>query len=120
MFEILVEEKFDAAHCLRGYPGDCERLHGHTYHVQAFLRTSEQDKVGMAIDFRSVRGELREILSYLDHSYLNELPEFSDSNPSAENLARFIYVKMSEKFAGLVHRVTVWETESSAATYWEG
>ena len=35
MFEILAEEKFDAAHCLRGYSGNCERLHGHTYKVQA-------------------------------------------------------------------------------------
>jgi 6-pyruvoyltetrahydropterin/6-carboxytetrahydropterin synthase len=119
MYEILVEEKFDAAHCLRGYPGNCEKLHGHTYRVQAYLRVLETDSIGMAIDFRSAKAALREILLVLDHSYLNELPEFSSSNPSAENLASFIYGKMQEKFADFVHRVTVWETDSSAATYWE-
>lgn len=119
MFEILVEERFDAAHCLKGYPGNCERLHGHTYRVQVLLRTAEQDKIGMAVDFRSVRGALREILKCLDHSYLNELPEFGLTNPSAENLAKFIYGKMGETFSGILHRVTVWETESAAASYWE-
>lgn len=119
MYEILVEEKFDSAHCLRGYPGNCERLHGHTYRVQVRLRTAETDNIGMAIDFRSVRGSIREITGYLDHQYLNELQEFSSENPSAENLARYIYGKMSEKYAGLVHKVTVWETETAAASYWE-
>ena len=119
MYEILVEEKFDAAHCLVGYPGNCEKLHGHTYKVQVVLRAEKTDSIGMAIDFRSVKAELREVLSFLDHTYLNDLPQFSSDNPSAENLARFIYSKMQEKFTNTMHRVTVWETDSSAATYWE-
>jgi 6-pyruvoyltetrahydropterin/6-carboxytetrahydropterin synthase len=119
MYEILVEDKFDAAHCLRGYPGNCERLHGHTYKVQVLLRTPKLDKVGMAVDFRSVKTALRTVLKGLDHTYLNELPEFTEMNPSAEHLARLIYGKMSEKFARLIYRVTVWETESAAASYWE-
>jgi 6-pyruvoyltetrahydropterin/6-carboxytetrahydropterin synthase len=119
MFEILVEEKFDSAHCLRGYPGNCERLHGHTYKVQAFLRVRELGEIGMAIDFRSARGALKDIVGYLDHTYMNELPEFTVTNPTAENLACYIYAKMKEKFAGLLHKVTVWETESAAASYWE-
>lgn len=119
MFEILVEEKFDAAHCLRGYPGNCERLHGHTYKVQVVLRTPKLDNLGMAVDFRTVKAALRDILQILDHSYMNELPEFTETNPSAENLACHIYAKMSEKLPGLVNKVTVWETESSAAGYWE-
>ncbi|MBI2843594.1 MAG: 6-carboxytetrahydropterin synthase QueD [Armatimonadetes bacterium] len=119
MFEIFVEEKFDAAHCLRGYPGDCERLHGHTYRVRAFIRIRELGEIGMAVDFRNIRARLRSVLDYLDHTYINELPEFTEVNPSAENLARFIYEKMAEEYSGLLHRVTVWETDSSAATYWE-
>src|SRR5690606_38082852 len=71
MFEILVEEKFDAAHCLRGYPGNCERLHGHTYKVQVILRTSKLDNLGMAVDFRTVKAALRDILQTFDHSYMN-------------------------------------------------
>jgi 6-pyruvoyltetrahydropterin/6-carboxytetrahydropterin synthase len=119
MYEILVEEKFDSAHCLRGYPGNCERLHGHTYRVQALLQTEKIDSIGMAIDFRGIRGDLRAILKYLDHTYMNDLPEFAEINPSAENLARYIYGKLAEKYAGLLQKVTVWETEGSAASYWE-
>lgn len=119
MFEILVEEKFDAAHCLRGYPGNCERLHGHTYKVQALLHVKELGEIGMAIDFRSARGALKDIVGYLDHTHINELPEFTITNPTAENLARYIYGKMKEKFASQLYKVTVWETESAAAAYWE-
>lgn len=119
MFEILVEEKFDAAHCLRGYPGNCERLHGHTYKVQVLLRTPNLDKIGMAVDFRIVRTTLRDVIELLDHTYLNEMPEFTETNPTAENLACYIYAKMNEKLPRLVNKVTVWETESAAASYWE-
>ncbi len=119
MFEICVEEKFDAAHCLRGYPGNCERLHGHTYRVQARLRRADLDGFGMAIDFREVRSELRNILERFDHSYLNDLTEFEHSNPSAENLAKAIYTALKNRFGDSVYMVTVWETDSSSASYWE-
>ncbi len=119
MYEIFVEEKFDAAHCLRGYPGNCERLHGHTYRVQVVLRAKELGPIGVAVDFRSVRSKLRTILKGLDHTYINELPDFQETNPSAENLACYIYERMKEKFTSQLARVTVWETESAAASYWE-
>ena len=119
MFEILVEEKFDAAHCLRGYPGNCERLHGHTYKAQVFILSRDLDDLGMAIDFRRIRSVLRDIIGELDHSFINDLPEFSQTNPTAENLARYVYEKMKQEFSGLLRRVTIWETDSSAASYWE-
>lgn len=118
MFEIMVEGKFDAAHCLRGYQGDCERLHGHTYRVQSFLHLDDLDEQGMAIDFKIVKKSLKSILDYLDHICLNDLPEFTEINPTAENIAKFIYDKMSDDFGASVHKVTVWETASSAASYW--
>ena len=119
MYEIVVEEKFDAAHCIRGYSGDCERLHGHTYRAQAILRTPELNGLGIAVDFRSIRTALKAVLESLDHAFINDLPEFSDKNPTAENLARYIYDKMRQKLACSLYRVTVWETDSSSASYWE-
>lgn len=119
MFEILVEEKFDAAHCLRGYPGNCERLHGHTYKVQAFVRADSLDELGMAVDFRTLRAALRAVLGTLDHTFINELPEFTSTNPTAENLAYYIYNKLKLEHDTAVHKVIVWETDSSAAVYWE-
>ena len=119
MYEITVEDTFDAAHNLRGYPGACERLHGHTYRAQVFLRVESLDEHGMAIDFRRAKNELAAILSGLDHEYLNDLPPFQEANPSAENIARFLYEGMVKAFPGQVHRVTVWETPTSAVSYWQ-
>ena len=119
MYEILIEDTFDAAHCLRGYKGNCERLHGHTYKTQVFLRAESLDEQGMSIDFRKVKAGLSETLSELDHNYLNDLPEFKVENPSAENLAKFVYHRMSLAFPGCVHRVMIWETPTSAVSYWK-
>ena len=118
MYEIAVEETFDAAHCLRDYPGSCQRLHGHTYRVQVTYRADRLSETGVAIDFRHVKEILHATLDYMDHQYINELPEFSIQNPTAENIARFVYERLKEHNPQL-HRVSVWETPTSRATYFE-
>ena len=119
MYELTVEDSFDAAHCLRGYEGACERLHGHTYRVQVVLRVARLDEIGISLDFREVKTRLGEVLGELDHQYLNDLPAFAAQNPSAENVARHVYDAMSDKFEGRVFKVTVWETPTSAASYFK-
>lgn len=118
MFEICVEDSFDAAHRLREYTGACKNLHGHTYRVTARFRLSQLDETGMALDFRKVKGSLRSVLDYLDHKYINELPEFEAQNPTAENIARFIYERLKSKEPYL-YSISVWETSTSCATYFE-
>ena len=54
--------------------------------------------------------------------YLNELAPFDTLNPSAENIARYIYEKTAKGLQKTpngrgIARVTVWETDTSAATY---
>ncbi len=119
MYELTVEDSFDAAHCLRGYFGKCEQLHGHTYKVQASLRKTELNETGISIDFRDVKTALKEIIDFLDHKHLNEVPDFTDTNPSAENIAKFIYNSLKKTFGQSVYRVTVWETPTSSASYFE-
>lgn len=119
MYELTVEAQFDSAHCLRGYEGACENLHGHTYRVMVFYCGSELDHLGMLVDFKRLKKELGEIISYLDHQHLNDLQEFREQNPTAENLARFVFQEMNKRLGGGVGKVTVWETPTSAASYWE-
>lgn len=119
VFEIMVETTFDAAHCLRGYGGNCEKLHGHTYRVQCFLTTDELDGRGIAFDFREIKKALAEAVSDLDHTFLNDLPSFATQNPTAENLSRLIFERVKSTLGRAVAKVTVWETASSAATYSE-
>lgn len=118
MFEISIEDTFDAAHSLREYTGACRNLHGHTYRVVARFRFPQLNDTGMALDFRKAKEALRQILEYLDHKYINELPEFSVQNPTAENVAKFIYERLKSVEPQLFS-VSVWETATSCATYYE-
>lgn len=119
MYEISVEETFDAAHCLPDDDGNCRRLHGHTYRVQARFRFDSLEKSGVAIDFREAKAALRGILGELDHQYLNDLPVFSGMTPTAENVATVISDRISRQHPSL-HSVSVWETPTSCATYYRG
>jgi 6-pyruvoyltetrahydropterin/6-carboxytetrahydropterin synthase len=122
MFEVSVDAAFAAAHSLRGYQGKCEDLHGHNYRVRLVVSGTELDKIGLLQDFTVLKRVLRGIVDKLDHKHLNELPPFDKINPSAENLARFIHDETARQLAGQLGdaslaSVTVWETETAAATY---
>ncbi|MHB0997804.1 MAG: 6-carboxytetrahydropterin synthase QueD [Armatimonadota bacterium] len=119
MYELTVESQFDSAHNLRGYEGPCESLHGHTYRVQVCYKGSDLNELGILVDFKKLRSELKEILAYLDHRYLNELPEFHIINPTAENIAKFVYQRMRSSIGIGISLATVWETPTSSASYWE-
>ncbi|MDQ0203035.1 6-carboxytetrahydropterin synthase QueD [Pectinatus haikarae] len=123
MFELSVKNDFGAAHRIIGYPGKCDNLHGHNWIVEAVVYGSKLDELGMLIDFKKLKGALREIIGEFDHHYLNELEPFLSSNPSAENIAAYLYHRLSEheniKGKCRVKFVKVWETEKSAALYYE-
>ncbi len=122
MFEVAVTMNFSAAHNLKGYKGKCEALHGHNWKVELSLGSDKMDSVGMVEDFTVIKGKLKSVLTLLDHKYLNVLPYFKKANPTSENIAKLIYVKMKERLKGgsaIVLKVMVWETENSVATYYE-
>jgi 6-pyruvoyltetrahydropterin/6-carboxytetrahydropterin synthase len=119
MFELVVERTFAAAHFLRNFQGPCERLHGHNYRVQVYLRGSTLNDAGMLVDFTDIKATLGGILERLDHQCLNDLPEFAELSPSAENIAKLIGDEMGGRTweAARVDRVQVWETPIQSATY---
>ncbi len=95
MFDLSVDSHFAAAHRLRGYAGDCGRLHGHTWGVTVAVGARENTDLGMAVDFKTISARLDEIISRFDHQTLNDLPEFTEQNPTAENIARLIFERLS-------------------------
>lgn len=121
MFELSVETDFSAAHNLREYKGQCEKLHGHNWKVQIILKAEKLDTLGMVIDFREAKSIIGEIINTFDHVYLNELPDFKVLNPTTENLSKAIYDKLESSLpAGVnVDRVTTWESEGCGATYYK-
>ena len=122
-WRLTVTEAFCASHCLRGYEGPCENLHGHNFGVEAVVEGERLDpKVEYLVDFKVLRGRLRQILGELDHRHLNDLPAFSLENPSSENLARHIYRRLEAVIADepvQLVSVSVSEKDTSKATYME-
>lgn len=125
MFYIKVKGYFSSAHNLRNYHGSCENLHGHNWVVEAVFKGKHLGQGGMLIDFREARGWLTEILDYLDHRYLNDLPPFKEINPTSENIACYIFKELDRRLkekrviSVSVHLISVWENERSCAMYGE-
>lgn len=126
MFEVSVWDEFSAAHRLVEYNGDCERLHGHNWKVQAIFRSQHLNDQGLALDFRIAKSLLRNILHEFDHAFLNDVSILLSLNPSCENLAMRIFRILKENLRQdesiqnvVVHRITVWESDRSSVTYFE-
>lgn len=114
----MVEDTFDAAHALRGYEGPCENLHGHTWRVQVIIQGEELNKIGLLYDFKTIKAELNKVLAKFDHKLINDVAPFDVENPSSENLSRIIFAELKKKFKS-ISKVSVWESPTSSATYWE-
>jgi 6-pyruvoyltetrahydropterin/6-carboxytetrahydropterin synthase len=121
MYELKIITSFSAAHRLENFYGKCEALHGHNWKVEVFIRGEELDEAGLLLDFGVVKARAREMLEEIDHKYLNELPAFSDRNPSSENLARHLFERLGpalNREGVRVCRVNVWESDTSCASYY--
>jgi 6-pyruvoyltetrahydropterin/6-carboxytetrahydropterin synthase len=120
MYEIAVEQEFDAAHALRGYHGKCENLHGHRFRVVARVKATRLDEIGLAFDFTVLKKHLAEILGRFDHTSLNDVPPFDKINPSSENIAVTVFNQLKPRLAGTpvsLTAVEVWESPTSRVTY---
>lgn len=122
MFELRIKVDFPAAHHLEGYPGDCARFHGHNWIVEVFAHSTGLDSIGMAMDFRKLKGAARELIARWDHQDLNQLPDFRELPPTAENIAKLSFGRLSAMLDDentWIDRVTVWENDRCSATYFE-
>lgn len=125
MFRITVEDTFAAGHYLRNYRGKCENPHGHNYRVRVTLEGEELDRAGLLLDFKELKEALKPAVDRLDHQMINDLQPFDSVNPSAENLARHFYEQLRERLHQstngrvTVRDVTVFETDTTTATYFE-
>jgi 6-pyruvoyltetrahydropterin/6-carboxytetrahydropterin synthase len=133
MFRVTVEETFAAGHALRGYRGKCENVHGHNYKVRVSLEGPALNPIGLLVDFKDLKDAIHATIRKLDHQFLNDVPPFDVLNPSAENLAKYFHDEVSSLLRTAsppgngnppsapcrVERVTVWETDSTTATYFE-
>lgn len=115
MFTVSVRERFAAAHRLVGMD---ENLHGHTYAVSVSVAKPKLNSEGIAYDFRNLKQTLRKIIGQLDHRYLNELKIFSKKEPTAENIAVFVYEEFQSALPeARIQSVEVAESENAKVIY---
>ena len=122
MFEVTIEQTFAAGHALRNYHGKCENVHGHNYRCQVTMEGQQLDNTGLLVDFVLLKKVVGAVIDRLDHQWLNDFPPFDVLNPSAENIAKFIYDEVIQGIAVPGVRlgyVRLWETDTSYATYRE-
>ena len=121
-YTLKVITDFAAAHTLRNYPGDCAKMHGHNWKVEVEVTATTLNEVGIGMDFKQIRKEAKEVCDHLDHEYLNELPPFDTINPTAENIAAYIYNELSQRLntaTAKISAITIWETERACIRYTE-
>lgn len=115
MYVIAKEFHFSASHILFGLEDGhpCGRIHGHNYTIIVTLSSAKLDQTGFVTDY----GKLKPIKDYLDnemdHRHLNDV---MPGQPSAENIARFLFERFKPEFPTLTS-ISVKETEKTIATY---
>ncbi|MCM8831421.1 MAG: 6-carboxytetrahydropterin synthase QueD [Candidatus Omnitrophica bacterium] len=122
MYKVKIISFFSAAHYLRAYKGKCENLHGHNWRVEVVVSSEKLNKIGMVIDFSKLKKMTNNILSQLDHKPLNKIDFFKKNNPSSEEIARYIFLKLKQTHLPkncYIEEVRIWETDTSCAIYKE-
>lgn len=121
-YTLKVLTDFASAHTLRDYPGACSRMHGHNWKVELEVESSQLNDIGIAIDFKQMKSIANDVCDRLDHRYLNDIEPFTEINPTAENIAAYLYGEISKQLNTetlKVSAVTLWETDRACVRYSE-
>ncbi|RKZ38235.1 MAG: 6-carboxytetrahydropterin synthase QueD [Gammaproteobacteria bacterium] len=114
--EIYKQFSIEAAHRLPNVPADhkCSRLHGHSFQVTIHVCGGMGARSGWVIDFAEIKQAFRPLYEQLDHHYLNDIEGLE--NPTSENLARWIWVRLKPGLPEL-GKITIQETCTSGCVY---
>ena len=97
MFFAIVEIPFHASHQLTLPDGSKEPLHCHNWLVTAQVSRRTLDQMGLVMDFNILGGLVKNIVTPFDNNTLDKIDYFKQKNPSAENVAMYIYEKLEQK-----------------------
>ena len=120
MYTITVRAHFNASHSVKVGSGPREAPHAHEWTVEAEVGAETLDRHGLVIDFHRGERLLSDCVADFNGALLDELPDFGQVNPTAENVARAIFGKLERQLPRercTLMRVTVWETPTCSASY---
>ena len=114
--EVFKAFTCESAHRLLGenVPEKCGRLHGHSFGIEVWVRGPVGDDTGWVMDFADMSKAFQPIYNQLDHHYLNEIEGLS--NPSAENLACWIWQQLRPSLP-MLSKIVVHDTCTSGCVY---
>ncbi len=123
-YVVSTEISFSASHSLRGYNGECSRIHGHNWILRVYYEFENLNDIGLTIDYGQLRESLKKVVcSRFDHQHINNISPFDKLNPTSENLAREIFKLCREEVqveGGRLIEVELWETSRDMVRYREG
>ncbi|SDX85492.1 6-pyruvoyltetrahydropterin/6-carboxytetrahydropterin synthase [Lutibacter oricola] len=94
--------------------------HGHNYELIVSVKGEIHPETGFVMDMKVLKKLIeKEIEEKFDHKNLNEeVEEFKDLNPTAENISVVIWNKLRSKIAdNLELSITLYETPRNFVTY---
>ena len=102
--------------------GKCNNphYHGHNYELIVSVTGEVDTETGYVVDVKILKDFIKsEVEDVLDHKNLNlEVPEFKETNPTAENIVIFIYNKLKEVLEERLElEVTLYETPRNFVSY---
>jgi 6-pyruvoyltetrahydropterin/6-carboxytetrahydropterin synthase len=121
IYKTFVDTTFSAAHQLRDYKGSCGEMHGHTWKVRVEVETDSLDDIGMTLDFKDLMNMVNSVIKRFDHRCLNQISPFDKDNPTAENIARYVYGEIEKLLPEhiKISEVIVWESANYGVKYSE-
>ena len=102
--------------------GKCNNphYHGHNYELIVSVTGEVDPETGYVVDVKTLKDFIKsEVEDVLDHKNLNlEVPEFKETNPTAENIVIFIYNKLKVVLEERLQlEVTLYETARNFVSY---
>jgi 6-pyruvoyltetrahydropterin/6-carboxytetrahydropterin synthase len=94
MFTVSIESNFTASHQLTLPDGLHEPVHNHEWSVTAEVASEKLNDIAVVMNFRELKALVDNIIGEFDNHDLNKFSYFQQNNPSAENVARYIYDKL--------------------------
>jgi 6-pyruvoyltetrahydropterin/6-carboxytetrahydropterin synthase len=95
--------------------------HGHNYTLEVTVAGEVDSKTGMVLDMKDLKQLVEgEVLESMDHRFLNkEVPVFSSTLPTTENIAVEIWRRLAQKLPnGKLHRIRLYETPDLYVDYY--
>src|SRR6185295_12048202 len=112
VIEISRRLAFEYSHILPWHPGKCAQMHGHSGHLEVFVR-GRLDPNGVVMDFKDLGDAAKlAVFDRLDHRFLNEYI----ANPTSEKLLIWVWRALEEIGVKGLSRVTFSETDSSTCS----